>query len=174
MLPALHSFSSSRLLACMRRMRPKRSRLPRVEFSTAVPLVDRARVDAEEREVADERVVHDLERERRERLVVARLARRASCSCLSGSMPLTGGMSSGDGRKFTTASSSSCTPLFLKAEPQSTGHELEAERRLAERRVDLVVGDLVGVAVEELLHDGVVDVGAGLDHLFAELDALRP
>jgi hypothetical protein len=38
MLPALHSVSSSRLLACMRRMRPIRSRFERVEFETIVPL----------------------------------------------------------------------------------------------------------------------------------------
>src|SRR5579862_5202758 len=33
----------------------------------------------------------------------------------------TGGMSSGDGRYETTASSRGCTPLFLKADPHSTG-----------------------------------------------------
>jgi hypothetical protein len=30
-------------------------------------------------------------------------------------------MSTGDGRKSTTASSSGCTPLFLNADPQITG-----------------------------------------------------
>ena len=45
----------------------------------------------------------------------------ASASLLSGSVPVTGGMSSGDGRKSTTASSIGCTPLFLNAEPQMTG-----------------------------------------------------
>ena len=38
-----------------------------------------------------------------------------------GLTPVTGGTSSGDGRKSTMASMSGCTPLFLKAEPQSTG-----------------------------------------------------
>ena len=37
--------------------------------------IQRAGVDAEEREVADERIVEDLEGQRRERLVVARGAR---------------------------------------------------------------------------------------------------
>ncbi len=37
------------------------------------------------------------------------------------SMPVAAGMSSGDGRKSTTASSIGWTPLFLKAEPHSTG-----------------------------------------------------
>ena len=46
--------------------------------------IQHARVDAEERQVADERIVQDLERERGELLVVARLAnafacRRATC-----------------------------------------------------------------------------------------------
>ena len=36
-------------------------------------------------------------------------------------MPAIDGTSTGDGRKSTTASSSGCTPLFLKAEPQMTG-----------------------------------------------------
>ncbi len=39
----------------------------------------------------------------------------------SGSIPSTAGTSSGDGRKSTTASSRSWTPLFLKAVPQITG-----------------------------------------------------
>ena len=40
---------------------------------------------------------------------------------LTGSRPVTGGTSSGDGRKSMTASSSGCTPLFLNDEPQRTG-----------------------------------------------------
>ena len=39
-------------------------------------------------------------------------------------MPSIGGTSSGLGRKSSTASSSGCTPLFLKDEPQSTGVSL--------------------------------------------------
>ena len=42
-------------------------------------------------------------------------------SALSIDTPWIAGMSIGDGRKSTTASSSGCTPLFLKAEPQMTG-----------------------------------------------------
>ena len=38
-----------------------------------------------------------------------------------GRWPSTGGTSSGDGRYWTTASRTSCTPLFLNAEPHSTG-----------------------------------------------------
>ena len=78
--------------------------------------IERARVDAEERERADERIGHDLERERGERL-----RRRRPCGwlrCSSSSMPATGGRSDGDGSNWTTASSIACTPLFLKAVPQ--------------------------------------------------------
>ena len=75
-----------------------RSRLPRVEFMHHRAALDRARVDAEERQVADERVVDDLERERGERLLVVGLALDASCRSCPGRSPLTGGMSSGDGR----------------------------------------------------------------------------
>ena len=39
----------------------------------------------------------------------------------AGVSPWTAGMSAGDGRKSTTASSRGCTPLFLKALPQKTG-----------------------------------------------------
>ena len=56
-----------------------RSLLPFVELSTEVPVGEGARVDAEERELTDERVGHDLEGERGKRLFVvgAALDRRA-------------------------------------------------------------------------------------------------
>src|SRR5204863_6026066 len=46
---------------------------------------------------------------------------RSTGSLVRGSMPTTGGTSSGDGRNSTTASSSSCTPLFFSALPHITG-----------------------------------------------------
>ena len=55
-----------------------------------------ARIDAAEGDGADERIVHDLECEQRQRLVVVRLA--DDFVALVGSMPLIGGTSSGDGR----------------------------------------------------------------------------
>ena len=48
-------------------------------------------------------------------------AGRSSSSMPLTSMPVTGGRSDGAGRKSITASSRGCTPLFLKALPQSTG-----------------------------------------------------
>jgi hypothetical protein len=54
-------------------MRPIFSRLPRVEFCTEAPLVEHAGIDAHEGQRAIG-VVDDLERQRRERLVVRALA----------------------------------------------------------------------------------------------------
>ena len=62
----------------------------------AVAGLDLAGVDAEVGELADVRVGHDLEGQRRERLVV-RGRRDSSCS-VRGSIPCTGGTSSGLGR----------------------------------------------------------------------------
>ena len=50
-------------------------------------------------------------------------------------------MSSGLGRKSTTASSSVCTPLFLKAEPVTTGTIFNRKRALAKRGANLVFGE---------------------------------
>src|SRR3989338_10316755 len=44
-----------------------------------------------------------------------------SCAFVSVLMPRDSGMSFGDGRKSTTASSTSCTPLFLRLLPVKTG-----------------------------------------------------
>ena len=49
------------------------------------------------------------------------VGRRKTSLFVLGSIPWTGGMSSGEGRYSTTASKSCCTPLFLKAEPHKTG-----------------------------------------------------
>ena len=66
--------------------------LDRVEHGA---LLELARIDAGEGQRADERVVHDLERQRRERRVV--VDGRLSSSSVSGLTPLIGGMSSGLG-----------------------------------------------------------------------------
>jgi hypothetical protein len=47
-------------------------------------------------------------------------------SPLTGSMPVTGGTSSGEGSSSTIASSRGWTPLFLKADPQRTGVTLRS------------------------------------------------
>ena len=73
-----------------------RSRLPRVEFITIVPLVSCARVDAEERQVAENGSLMILNASAANGSSSSAL--RSSSLSLSGLMPLTGGMSSGDGR----------------------------------------------------------------------------
>ncbi len=62
--------------------------------------VKSAGVDAEVGQLADVRVGHDLERQRREGLAVVGLALRLGlrASPLIGSLPTTGGTSSGEGR----------------------------------------------------------------------------
>ena len=46
---------------------------------------------------------------------------RCTGSPVLGSTPVKASRSAGEGRKSTTASSSGCTPLFLKAEPHIIG-----------------------------------------------------
>ena len=93
-------------------------------------------------------------------------------------MPVTGGMSSGDGRKSTTASSSGCTPLFLNAEPQMTGTNAafslrtDSIVRLRSAALISLFGDLL--AVQVLLEDRVVDFAHLFDELLAVLLGLRP
>ena len=101
----------------------------RVEHAAA--RLELARVDAEVGELADERIGHDLEGERRERPVVVGGTRRRRRALL---LALLGGLDAGrparpraaSGSSSTIASSSGCTPLFLKAEPQRTGVTLRS------------------------------------------------
>ena len=64
-------------------MRPTRSVRPVIDVQHAAARLELARVDAEVGELADEGVGHDLERERREGLVVGRLARRGRALVLA-------------------------------------------------------------------------------------------
>ena len=64
------SLISSRLLACMSRMRPMRSRWSLTVLCDTGAALEHARVDAHEGERADEGIAHDLEGERRHRLGV--------------------------------------------------------------------------------------------------------
>ena len=61
MSPARISLISSRLLACIFTRRPMRSFLPLAAFRHGVARDQPARVDADEAELADKRVGHDLE-----------------------------------------------------------------------------------------------------------------
>ena len=70
MSPACTSLISLRSLACICSRRPMRSFFDLGRHEHRVAGIQRAGVHAEEREVADEGIVEDLERQRRERLVV--------------------------------------------------------------------------------------------------------
>ncbi len=132
---------------------------------------DLARVDAEERQVAV-RVVDDLEGERREGLVVGRLARSTILSFLFGVDALD--RRDVERRRQVVHDRVEQHLHALVLERRAAEHRDELEARCVPLRsaaIDLVVGDFVGVAVEELRHDLVVDVGARLDQLLAPLAA---
>ena len=169
MSPAWTSLISSRSLACICSRRPMRSLLAPCRVEDRVAGLQHARIDAEERQLADERIVQDLERERGERLVVARPG--ASSSVPSSTMPLTGGMSTGDGMYSTTASSIACTPLFLNAEPHSTG--TISLRDACARAGRLLISSSVELAALEILvHQLLVASAAASTMLRAPLVAL--
>ncbi len=127
-----------------------------------------AGVDAEVGELADVGVGHDLEGERRERLGVVGVAgdlalaaprpdqfgaghRRARRAARAGSR--------------STASSSGCTPLFLKEEPHSTGVSLVESVALRIACLSALLGDL-GL-LEDQLQQLVVVVGDLLEQVLA-------
>ena len=127
----------------------------------------RPRVDAEEGEVAV-RVVLDLERERGEGLLVARLALDglvllARVDALDGLHVRRGGQQVHDRVE------EHLDALVLERGAAEHGDELEAERPFAERGVDLLARDVRGAAGDELLHDLVARVGGGLDHRLPEV-----
>ena len=62
-----------------------------------------------------------------------------------------------------TASSSGCTPLFLKALPQRTGTKSWSMVAVPDRRLDLVGGDLQ--LLEVLLEQLLVGLGGDFEHL---------
>ena len=66
-----------------------------------------------------------------------------------------------------TASSSGCTPLFLKEEPHNTG-VAGGERGLADRLLEALLSDL-GL-LEDQLDQAVVFVGDRLDQVLARID----
>ena len=74
MSPARISLISSRLLACIFSNRPMRSLLRRPHVQHGVAGLQLPRVDANERQLADKRISHNLERQRGEWLFVVRLA----------------------------------------------------------------------------------------------------
>ena len=118
--------------------------------------LERAGVDPEERELADERIGGDLEGEGAESGSLSSTVRTSSCVG-PGLRPIVGGTSSGDGRYSMTASSIGWTPLFFRAEPVRTGHELRLERAEPQAVADL--GGRQLLALEVLVGQVVVRLG---------------
>src|SRR5712691_2622850 len=131
-----------------------------------------ARVDAEEGELADERVGHDLERQRRKRRLVG-------CRALNEGLFLLVRIEADDGRdvegrrqEVDDRVEQRLHALVLERRPADDRHErpfaLAADRAvdaLAQRRLDFRLGDLF--AVEVLLEDLVVGLTDLLDQLLA-------
>ncbi len=84
--------------------------------------------------------------------------------------PLTGGTSTGEGMYSTMASSTACTPLFLKAEPQVTRQISFLRARARSRMLDLGVAEIA--ALEVFVEKIVRSFGGRLDHLGAPFPAL--
>ena len=154
---------SSRSLACISSMRPTFSFLSLTEFDDLRRGLELARIDAGEGQRADERVVHDLERQRRER------RRRRTAR---GSSRLAVGLDAFDRRNVERARQivdhrveQRLDALVLERRAAQHRHEREVQRALADqllerRRVGLV-------ALEIRLHDVVVLLDGHFDQLLA-------
>ena len=163
MSPANTPSLSSRWLACIWRMRPTRSFLSLVALSTAAARAELARVDAEVGELADVGVAHDLERERRERLVV-----------VGGALDrLTGlDVDALDRRDVERARQvvddrveQGLHALVLERRAAEHGHDLAAHRRGAHAVAQVVGGDLL--VADVLLEHVLVELADDVDELVA-------
>src|SRR6478609_4320052 len=130
-----------------------------------------SRVDAEEGQVAHERIVGDLESQRgKGRVVIG----GALDDALLFVRVVTLDRRNVERRwqEVHHRVEQHLHALVLEGGAAKHGHELEADHGFADRGVDLVVRDVRDATVQELSHDAVVDVGAGLDQRLAQLDAL--
>src|SRR5207245_1469834 len=91
-------------------------------------------------------------------------ARRSAASSFSGLVPSTGGTSSGDGRKSTTASSSGYAFVF-EGRARKHGSNFQRDGRAADGSAQLFRRQ--GVLGEEFLKDGIVVLGDVFDDLVA-------
>ena len=119
MSPARTSLISSRLLACIWTIRPKRSFLDLTGFSTVSPELTTPEYTRKNVRLPTNGSVAILNA-RDANGSSSEEWRSAGVSLPSSRIPLIAGTSVGDGRYSTTASSIAWTPLFLNAEPQVT------------------------------------------------------
>ena len=133
-----------------------------VRHEHLVARIQRARIDPEEGQIADERVVQDLEGERRERRVVVGLARHGLAAL---ALALDRRHFHGRGHVFDDGVEHRLHALVL--EGRSAGHQahfvLQGARPQAP--LDLEVGEIT--ALEVLVEQLFVALGGRLDHLGA-------
>ena len=138
------------------------SRLDRVVDGVA--RVQRARIDTEERQRADERIGHDLERERRERLVVARLRvifLVVLVDALDRRTIRRRRQQLHDGIEHRLHA------LVLERGAAEDRNDRRRERARADARDDFGFGEVA--AIEVLVHQLFGRLGRGLDHEVARL-----
>src|SRR5256886_4986736 len=116
--------------------------------STLFPYTTLFRSDAEERQVADERVVEDLEGERGERLRVARLARSGLAALID---TLDVRHLDRRGHELDDRIEQRLHALVLERGAAHAQHDLVPDGALAQARPDLLVGQLL--ALEVLVHE---------------------
>ena len=121
----------------------------------------RTRVDPEVGELARVRVVLDLERERREGLLVARLAGDLFLSSHLG--PHHRGQVRGRGEEVDHCVERRLDALVLESRAAQHRHDGPAEDARAKRCANLFGGHLL--ALEVALHERLVEVRGGLEHL---------
>ena len=109
------------------------------------PGLEHARVDAEERQLSDERVGRDLERQRRERRVVASRRALSNVSSWCGRCPLIGRHVDRRRQVVDHRVEQRLHALVLERRAAEHRHELAIDRRRADRVADLVDRQLLAV-----------------------------
>ncbi len=143
-------------------MRPIRSLRALDRVVDGVARIHDARIHAEEHELADERVGHDLEREAGERLVVGRLA-----LAFLAVLELAGDRRDVGRRRHVVDDGIEHRLHALVLERRAAEHrnDLVRDRAQAQALLDLRFGQLAGLEV--LVHQLLVRLGGALDHLLA-------
>ena len=140
-----------------------RSFLPLTVLSTDDALGQLARIDAGKGQRTDERVVHDLEGQHRQRLAVVGVTLDLGFGL--GVDALDGGNVERRRQVFDDGVEQRLHALVLEGRAAEHREELDRDRALADQRADLVVRR--HLAFEVVLDRGLVHVDGGFDHLLA-------
>ena len=129
--------------------------------------VEHPGVDAEEGQVADEGVVEDLEGERGERRLVPAFARGGVTGVVDA---LHGRQLRRRGHEIDDGVEQRLHALVLEGGSAHAEHDVVAQRALAQPALDLGHRELF--AAQVLVHQRIVGLGGGLDHLRAQRRSL--